>query len=116
MDIIIHISHTSIFALLFDLCSKLYNPYGPREYFDIPHKAVGAGIRKLARQLSRVELPATMVDASSVNGKNFFEESGEVDDESICLKDGFSAGGGTLFKSITIPLLSSKRDIKILCN
>ena len=69
MDIIIHISHTSIFALLFDLCSKLYNPYGPRECFDIPHKAVGVGIRKLARQLCRVELPATM-DASSVNGEN----------------------------------------------
>jgi hypothetical protein len=101
VDIIIHISHTSIFALLFDLCSKLYNPYGPRECFDIPHKAVGVGIRKLARQLCRVELPATM-DASSVNGGNLFmEESGEVDG-SICLKDGFSAGGGTLFKSIKL--------------
>jgi hypothetical protein len=55
-----------MFALLFDVCAILYNPFGPRD-IDIPHETVGRGIRFLAKSLASVEqeegsgYPKTMV-------------------------------------------------------
>jgi len=52
--------YTTIYAMLFDVCGLLYNPFGPREV-DINHYEVSKGIRRLANELSsRCMLPVTM--------------------------------------------------------
>lgn len=58
--------YTTMFALLFDVCAVLYNPFGPRD-IDVPHETVGRGIRFLAKELASAEqdeengYPKTMV-------------------------------------------------------
>lgn len=58
--------YTTMFALLFDVCAILYNPFGPRD-IDIPHETFGRDIRFLAKSLATVEqeegsgYPKTMV-------------------------------------------------------
>ena len=59
MDMIIMYLYTTIYALLFDVCAKLYCPFGPRD-FDIKHDVVGKGIRHLAVSLSGGHLPPTI--------------------------------------------------------
>lgn len=51
MSIVVLYLFTTIFAMLFDVCALLYNPFGPRD-FDIKHNVVGRGIRQLGRSLS----------------------------------------------------------------
>ena len=42
---------TSIFAVLFDVTTILYNPFGPRS-IDIPHYKLGTQIRSFAKSLN----------------------------------------------------------------
>jgi len=56
-DIVGLLFYTMIFAMLYDLCFVLYNPFGPRTLIDIPHSVVGAGIRKLALECCALHLP-----------------------------------------------------------
>ncbi len=59
-EILILFLNTSIYAMLFDLCTLLYNPFGPRK-IDIMHHEVGGGIRQLAKSLSTTNTyPSTM--------------------------------------------------------
>lgn len=58
--------YTTIYAMLFDVCGLLYNPFGPRDV-DINHYEVSKGIRKLANELSsRCMLPVTMDNVDNV--------------------------------------------------
>jgi hypothetical protein len=43
-----------MFAMLFDVCTILYNPFGPRD-IDISHETVSRGIRFLAKTLASAE-------------------------------------------------------------
>ena len=51
--------YLTIYGMLFDMCTLLYNPFGARE-IDINHFTVGKGIRKLAQELSKGSVPQTM--------------------------------------------------------
>lgn len=51
-DIFVLYLWSTIFAILFDVCALLYNPFGPRS-IDLRHDLIGGGIRKLAMSLSR---------------------------------------------------------------
>ena len=59
VELLILISYTTIYAMLFDVCTIMYNPFGPRT-IDIEHFKVGSGIRHLAKRLKRAGLPDTM--------------------------------------------------------
>ena len=54
VELFILFTYNAIFAMLFDLCSALYNPFGPRP-IDIPHSLISKGIRKLAKNVSTEE-------------------------------------------------------------
>uniref|UniRef100_A0A7S1BBL0 Bestrophin homolog n=1 Tax=Corethron hystrix TaxID=216773 RepID=A0A7S1BBL0_9STRA len=59
VEIIGHFLYNVLFALLFDISQILYNPFGTRS-IDVPHEAVSAGIRKLAREVSKCDFPSSM--------------------------------------------------------
>jgi len=59
VEVLVLFLYTTIYAMLFDVCALLYNPFGPRE-IDIQHYKVGGGIRHLAKSLSTGAYPATM--------------------------------------------------------
>jgi Bestrophin, RFP-TM, chloride channel len=60
MDILVLLVTSLLFGMLYDLSRILYNPFGDRP-IDLPHAAVGGGIRKTARALaSGAYLPPTM--------------------------------------------------------
>ena len=77
----------------------LYNPFGPREGFDVPHKSVSIGIRRMARELCKVQLPATMSTSNVRPTRASFLDEKNVIDESICFFDSLGSGD-TLFKSL----------------
>lgn len=58
--IFMQLAYTIIFAMLFDLCSALHNPFGPRDFLDLPHNEIGSQLRKLAKQMAIGEHPFTM--------------------------------------------------------
>lgn len=64
--IFMQVAYTIIFARLFDLCSALHNPFGPRDFLDLPHNEIGSQLRKLAKQMAIGELPSTMNKQISV--------------------------------------------------
>ena len=76
--IVFFLLYMTMFALLFDVCSLLYNPFGPRG-IDVPHDKVGRGIRLLAKSLASKEYgegrgyPRTME-----RGGNCADMAGEV--------------------------------------
>ncbi len=59
VELLILISYTTIYAMLFDVCTIMYNPFGPRN-IDIEHFKVGSGIRHLANRLKAAAPPDTM--------------------------------------------------------
>jgi len=60
MQVVILFLYTTIYAMLFDVCGLLYNPFGPRE-IDVNHYEISKGIRKLASELSTNSMiPKTM--------------------------------------------------------
>jgi hypothetical protein len=67
VEIIILIAYSMIFGLLYDLCHTLYNPFGPR-CLDVPHKVVGGGIRRMAREFLKGYIPPTMETSSIIQG------------------------------------------------
>ena len=66
LSVLFLLLYTTIFAMLFDVCTILYNPFGPRD-IDTPHETVGRGIRFLAKSFASAEqeerngYPQTMV-------------------------------------------------------
>ena len=52
VEIVTLFLYTTIYAMLFDVCSILYNPFGPRNV-DIEHYKIGGKIREFAKELSR---------------------------------------------------------------
>jgi len=83
IEIFILFLNTAITSMLFDLCTILYNPFGGRK-IDIMHYQVGAGIRKLAKSLSKSPLPSTInSDESSGNFNLTFKE----DDSAVLSAD-----------------------------
>lgn len=58
-------AYCAIFAMLFDLCFALHNPFGPRKTVDLPHGPIAAGLRKLAKELCESKLPPTFADKKS---------------------------------------------------
>jgi hypothetical protein len=70
--------YTSIYAMLFDVCTMLYNPFGPRK-IDIEHFRVGGGVRALAKGLSGNEVCPETSDFDYMNVEE--EEEMSVNDE-----------------------------------
>ncbi len=83
-EIFILFFNTSIYAMLFDLCTLLYNPFGPRK-IDIMHHEVGGGIRQLAKSLSTTNsYPSTMMKKQTIEyktGDHFVSFVDQEDDE-----------------------------------
>jgi hypothetical protein len=76
MDIVVLLVTSLLFGMLYDLSRILYNPFGDRG-FDLPHAAVGGGIRKTARALAAgAYLPPTM-DGYNDDKEHEYFESGE---------------------------------------
>ena len=69
-EVIVLFLYTTIYAMLFDVCTNLYNPFGPRD-IDIEHFQVGSGIRHLAKQLQNIDHPDTMED---LNDNDFVDD------------------------------------------
>jgi hypothetical protein len=60
VEIFVLFTFNAIFAMLFDLCSALYNPFGPRS-IDIPHASISKSMRDFAKELSEGNrIPCTM--------------------------------------------------------
>jgi len=53
--------YSAIFAMLFDISTVMYNPFGP-QVIDIEHFKVGSSIRNFAKQLRKADYPNTMTD------------------------------------------------------
>ncbi len=69
IEVILLYLYTFIYAMMFDVCSLLYNPFGPRA-IDIKHCDVGGGIRNLAEGLSKnIVQPETMFNFSYQSAK-----------------------------------------------
>lgn len=66
--VIILYMYTSIFAMLFDICTLLYNPFGCKDYH-VPHGIVGHGIRNFAISVSKEggSIPETLNKDESNN-------------------------------------------------
>jgi len=60
-EVLVLFLYTTIYAMLFDVCTIMHNPFGPRD-IDIEHFEVGSGIRHLAKQLQNIDHPDTMED------------------------------------------------------
>ncbi len=59
VEIFILFTYNAIFAMLFDLCSALYNPFGPRA-IDLPHAKISQEMRTFAKEVSMGEAPSSM--------------------------------------------------------
>lgn len=72
-----------LFGILYDLSQVLYNPFGMRP-IDLPHVAVGGGIRKMARAFASGDyLPPTMdspENDASAEEEDKMDESEEEED------------------------------------
>jgi len=85
-------------GMLYDLSHILYNPFGRRP-LDLPHVAVGGGIRKMARSFASGDyLPPTMESPDLMEEENSKmvmsydstdDEEQETDDESSTSEDSF---------------------------
>jgi hypothetical protein len=74
MDILVLLVTSLLFGMLYDLSRILYNPFGDRP-IDLPHAAVGGGIRKTVRALAAgAYLPPTM------DGYNYDDKEGRYDE------------------------------------
>jgi hypothetical protein len=51
--------YSTIFTMLFDVCTYLHNPFGPRA-IDVSHLVIGNGINELGKILPSIDLPETM--------------------------------------------------------
>lgn len=60
VDALILFICTTIYGMLFDICTILHNPFGPR-HIDVEHYNVGRGIRMLAKALAKGTYPQTMI-------------------------------------------------------
>lgn len=49
-------AYSTMYAMLFDICAILYNPYGGRD-IDIGHRAISASMRQFAKGLYKGDLP-----------------------------------------------------------
>ncbi|GFH55554.1 hypothetical protein CTEN210_12030 [Chaetoceros tenuissimus] len=58
LELFMFLLYSVLLGLFFDICTILYNPFGPRD-IDIPHHLVGKGIRQLGMELSKRETPIT---------------------------------------------------------
>ena len=100
IDIAVLLVTSMLFGMLYDLVHVLYNPFGPRT-MDLPHIAVGGGIRKVARSLATGDfLPPTMEPTTAgASLENIVEEDGfEDESESDILVDHLHTDGrGSLF-------------------
>ena len=79
VEVISLVLYTTVYAMLFDICTLLHNPFGPRG-MDIEHYKVGSGIRNLAKQLQKADHPNTM-EASWVDD-SFLDDIEDVTNES----------------------------------
>jgi len=59
VEIFILFTYNMIFAMLFDLCSALYNPFGARP-IDLPHSRISGDIRRFACEVGANKVPSTM--------------------------------------------------------
>lgn len=60
VELFVLFTFNAIFAMLFDLCSDLYNPFGPRP-IDLPHASISKEIRAFAKGVSGDDkIPCTM--------------------------------------------------------
>lgn len=83
----------TIYAMLFDVCGLLYNPFGPRE-IDIDHYAAGKGIRKLAQQLAKGSLPKTINSAPKKDNdwrsEDFYKKEEQLISHRVAIRRGSS--------------------------
>lgn len=71
VEIFVLFTFNAILAMLFDLCSALYNPYGPRS-IDLPHVSTSKDIRKFAKEVSTGnKTPHTMYKKHSTRRHSF---------------------------------------------
>lgn len=75
-EILMFLFFTSIYAILFDVCTILHNPFGCRE-IDVQHSEVGGNIRRLAKSYVKGDFPNTNETSSDYNSG-----FSETDDES----------------------------------
>ena len=87
-ELLILFLYTTIYGMLFDVCTIMYNPFGPRD-IDIEHFKVGSGIRHLAKQLQKPVHPDTMdcfargIDLSKTSSQNNFADDMAEKDRDI---------------------------------
>eukprot|EP00587_Corethron_hystrix_P005638 CAMPEP_0113313038 /NCGR_PEP_ID=MMETSP0010_2-20120614/9618_1 /TAXON_ID=216773 ORGANISM="Corethron hystrix, Strain 308" /NCGR_SAMPLE_ID=MMETSP0010_2 /ASSEMBLY_ACC=CAM_ASM_000155 /LENGTH=458 /DNA_ID=CAMNT_0000168963 /DNA_START=50 /DNA_END=1426 /DNA_ORIENTATION=- /assembly_acc=CAM_ASM_000155 len=89
IDLVIFFINVIALGILYDLSQILYNPFGPR-VIDLPHKAVGGGIRKLGKELTSCDFPSTVTgdahETLSISDKHeleYLDELIEGEDEEI---------------------------------
>lgn len=66
VEIVTLLLYTTIYAMLFDVCSILYNPFGPRN-IDIAHYQIGGKIREFAKELSKNTFSKVLYNKSNLD-------------------------------------------------
>lgn len=87
--------YTMIYAMLFDVCGLMFNPFGPRK-FDIQHYGVGEGIRRLGMALSDPSKKRAAFDVE--NGSNVpvdWAQNSSVKSAAERLMQGLGSKAGT---------------------
>lgn len=114
-DIFMLFMSTSIYSMLFDLCTILYNPFGPRKY-DIKHFQVGRGIRLLAKALCHCKRPSTMDNQSgslsaSLDVMDLIEEE-EAADNRVSQYVLHKANSSIKFRSVVSTIMTRRRAVR----
>ena len=84
LELFMFLMYTILLALFFDICTILYNPFGPRD-IDIPHHVVGKGIRNLGMELSKQERPRTFDSSSNLSSSFYVRDDSAISIESNAL-------------------------------
>ena len=81
VDLLLLFSYTTIYAMIFDACSILFNPFGPRS-IDIAHYKEGSQIRYLAKKLQSNSMRLPEED-TAIERNEDSEFVGDDDDDDV---------------------------------
>ncbi len=102
VEIFVLFTFNAIFAMLFDLCSALYSPFGPRP-IDLPHASISKGIRKFAKEISsQNKTPFTMHKQHSTRRRESFELDFEDSKRLVLLEEKLSKTNKILGRSMLL--------------
>lgn len=103
IEIFVLLVTSMLFGMLYDLLHILYNPFGSRP-FDIPHVAVGGGIRKMSRAFASGDFLPPTLDLSNGSGAQLENIPEEFEDDEYLMQQTrdhlYSPPSGSIFAAL----------------